>query len=142
MCNPDKEILTIACMEPPSDSSRQILSKSLESRMRNDDSSVSIKENIKDNVENDFDDLPDDLRASFKRSMGGHKNNTSTHLEHEETIFNGGNTHCHKTLKQNNNAHDETNSHLLDVDVFFADVPFSTQLMELDGEEVIFFFLH
>ena len=25
-------------------------------------------------------------------------------LEHEETIFNDGNTHCHKTLKQNNNA--------------------------------------
>ena len=37
--------------------------------------------------------------------MGGHQTNTSIHLEHEETIFNGGNTHYHKTLKQNNNAH-------------------------------------
>ena len=102
--NPGKEILTIACIEPPLDSSRQIPSKSLESRTCKNDSSVSTKENVKDNVENDFDDLPDDSKASSKRSMGGHKTNTSTYLEHEETIFNGGNTHCHKTLKQNNNA--------------------------------------
>ena len=72
--------------------------------MRNDDSSVSTKENIKDNVENDFDDLPDDSRAFSKRSMGGHQTNTSIHLEYEETIFNGGSTHCHKTFKQHNNA--------------------------------------
>ena len=39
--------------------------------------------------------------------------------------------------------YDEINSHSLDADVFFADVPTSTQPMELDGEEVIFFiFLH
>ena len=30
--------------------------------------------------------------------MGGHQTNTSTHLEYEETIFNGGNGHYHKTL--------------------------------------------
>ena len=36
--------------------------------------------------------------------MGGHQTNTSIHLEHEETIFNGGSTHCHKTFKQHNNA--------------------------------------
>ena len=35
----------------------------------------------------------------------------------------------------------ETNSHPLDVDVFIANVLTSTQLMELDGEEVIFYFL-
>ena len=67
--------------------------------MRKDDSSVSTKENVKDNVENDFDDLPDDSRASSKHSMGGHQTNTFTHLKHEETIFNGGSTHYHKTLK-------------------------------------------
>ena len=32
------------------------------------------------------------------------KTNTSTHSEHEETIFNDGSTHCHKTFKQHNNA--------------------------------------
>ena len=87
--------------------------------------------------------------------MGGHQTNTSTYLEHEETIFNGGNTHYHKTLKQHKNAegfcvsdddskntsechfkhrkirpnpvyYDETNSHPLDADVFFADVQTST----------------
>ena len=104
MCNLDKEILTAACMEPPPDSSRQIPSKSLESRTRKDDSSVSTKENVKNNVENDFDDLPDDSRASSKCSMGGHQTNTFIHLEHEETIFNDGSTHCHKTFKQHNNA--------------------------------------
>ena len=104
MRNLDKEILTTACIEPPPDSSRQIPSKSLESRMRKDDSSVSNKENVKDNVDNDFDDLPDDSRASSKHSMGGHQTNTSTHLKHEETIFNGGSTHCHKTFKQHNNT--------------------------------------
>ena len=99
MCNPDKEILPTTCIEPPPDSSRQIPSKSLESRMRKDDSSVSTKENVKDNVKNDFNDLLDDSRASYKRSKGGHQTNTSTHLEHKETIFNGGSTHYHKTLK-------------------------------------------
>ena len=103
------------------------------------------------------------------RTMGhGHKTNASTHSEHEETIFNGGSTHCHKTFKQHNNAqglyvsdddfentsechfkhrnirpnptyYDETNSHPLDADVFFANVPTSTQSIELDGEEVLFF---
>ena len=97
-CNPDKEILTIACMEPPSNSSQQIPSKSLESRTCKVDSSVSTKGNIIDNVEKDFDDLPNDSRASSKPSMGGHQTNTSTHLECDETIFNGGNGHCHKTL--------------------------------------------
>ena len=100
--------------------------------------------------------------------MGGHQTNTSTHSEHEETIFNGGSTHCHKTFKQHNNAqglyvsdddfentsechfkhrkirpnptyYDETNSHPLDANVFFANVPTSTQSIELDGEEVLFF---
>ena len=102
--------------------------------------------------------------------MGGHQTNTSTYLEHEETIFNGGNTHYHKTFKQHDNAegfcvsdddsentskchfkrqkirpnlvyYDETNSHPLDAYVFFVDVPTSTQPIELDGEKVIFFLL-
>lgn len=103
VCNLDKEILTITCMEPPLDFSRQIPSKSLESRTRKDDSSVSTKENVKNNVENDFDDLPNDSRAFSKLLMGGHQ--TSTHLEYEETIFNGGSTHCHKTLKQHITMH-------------------------------------
>ena len=134
------------------------------------DSSVSTKENVKDNVENDFDDLPNDSRVSFKRLMGEHQTNTSTHSEHEETIFNGGSTHYHKTLKQHNNVqglyvlddysentskchfkrqkirpnlvyYDETNSHPLDAYVFFVDVPTSTQPIELDGEGVLFFFI-
>ena len=104
MCNPNKEILIAACMEPPLDFSRQIPLKSLESRMCKFDSSVSTKGNIRDNVEKDFDDLPDDSRASSKRLMSGHNTNTSTHLEHEETIFNCGNAHYHKTFKQHNNA--------------------------------------
>ena len=58
-----------------------------------------LRRMLKDNVENDFDDLPEDLRASSKCLMGGHQTNTSTHLKHEETIFNGGSTHYHKTLK-------------------------------------------
>ena len=33
--------------------------------------------------------------------------------------------------------YDEANSHPLDVDVFFADIPTSTQPMELGGEKVI-----
>ena len=78
MHNPDKEILTVACIEPPPDSSRQI---------HKDNSSVSTKENVKNNVGNYFDDLLDDSRASSKRSIGGHQTNTSTHSEHEETIF-------------------------------------------------------
>ena len=104
MRNPDKEIFMAACMEPLPNSSQQIPSKSLESRTRKVDSSVSTKENVKDSVEKDFDDLPDDSRSSSKRSMRGHKTNASTHSEHEETIFNGGSTHCHKTFKQHNNA--------------------------------------
>ena len=83
----------------PLDSSWKIPSKSLKSRTRKVDSSVSTKENVRDNVENDFDNLLDDSRASSKRSMGGHQTNTSTHLEHEETIFNGGSTNCRKTFK-------------------------------------------
>ena len=100
--------------------------------------------------------------------MGGHQTNTSTHSEHEETIFNGGSTNCRKTFKWHNNAqglyvlnndseytserhfkprkirpnlvyYDETNSHPLDKDIFFIDVPTSTQPMKLDGEEVILF---
>ena len=102
--------------------------------------------------------------------MGSHQTNTSTHLEHEETIFNYGSGHCHKTFKQHNKAqglyvldddskdtsechfkcqkiipnpvyYDETNSHHLDEDVLFADVPTSTQPMELDGEDVLFYAL-
>ena len=68
------------------------------------DSSVSIKGNVRDNVEKDFDDLPFDSRASSKRSMGADQINTSTHLEHEETIFSGGSGHYHKTFKQQNNT--------------------------------------
>ena len=37
--------------------------------------------------------------------------------------------------------YDETNSHALDANVFFADVPTSTESMELNGEEVFFFSL-
>ena len=81
--NPGKEILTVTCMESFLDSSRQIPSKSLESRMCKVKSSVSIKKNVRENIEKDFDDLPEDLKASSKRSMGGHQTNTSTHLEHE-----------------------------------------------------------
>ena len=169
MRNPGKEILTTTCIEPPLNSSWKIPLKSLESRTRKDDSSVSTKEDVKDNVENDFNDLLDDSRVSSKRSMGGHRTNASTHSKHEETAFNGGSTHCHNNFKQHNNAqglyvsdddsentsechfkrrkirpnpvyYDETNSHPLDADVFFADVPTSTQPIELDGEEVFFFF--
>ena len=104
MRNPNKEVFITACMKPPPDSSRKIPSKSLESRMCKVESSVSTKENVKDSVENDFDDLTDDSRASSKRSMGRHQTNTSTYSEHEETIFSGGSTHCHKTFKQHNNA--------------------------------------
>ena len=100
--------------------------------------------------------------------MGGHQTNTSTYSEHEETLFNSGSAHYHKTFKQHNNArgfyasdndfedtsechfkrrkikpnpvyYDETNSHPLDADVFFADVLTSTQPIELDGEGVLFF---
>ena len=104
MHNPDKEILIAACIEPPLDFSRQIPLKSLESRMCKFDSSVSTKGNIRDSVEKDFDDLPDDSSAFSKHLMGSHQTNTSTHLEHEETIFNCGSGHCHKTFKQHNNA--------------------------------------
>ena len=170
MHNPDKEILIAACMEPPLDFSRQIPLKSLESRMCKFDSSVSTKVNIRDSVEKDFDDLLDDSSAFSKRLMGSHQTNTSTHLEHEETICNCGSGHCHRTFKQHNNAqsihvqnddsddtsechfkcrkirhnlmyYDETNSHLLDANVLFADVPTSTQPMELDGEEVLLLLL-
>ena len=37
--------------------------------------------------------------------------------------------------------YDETNCHLLDANVLFADVLTSTQLIEPDGEEVSFFLL-
>ena len=104
MRNPNKEILTAACMESFPDSSRKIPSKSLKSRTHKVDSSVYTKGNIRDNVEKNFDDLPNDSRASFKRSIGGHQTNTSTHSEYEETIFNYGSAHCHKTFKQHNNA--------------------------------------
>ena len=36
--------------------------------------------------------------------MGADQINTSTHLEHEETIFNGDSGHYHKTFKQQNNT--------------------------------------
>ena len=104
MRNPDKEILIAACMEPLPDSSQQIHSKYLKSRMCKVDSSVSTERKVRDNVKKDFDDLPNDSRAYFKLSMGGHQTNTSTHSEHEEIIFNGGSVHCHKTFKQHNNA--------------------------------------
>ena len=102
--NPDKEILTATCIEPPPNSSQQMPSKYLKTRMHKVDLSVSTKENIRDNVEKELYDLPDDSRASSKCSIGGHQTNTSTHSEHEETIFNDGNTHHHKTFKQHNNA--------------------------------------
>ena len=104
VCNPDKEILPATCIESLPNSSWQIPLKSLENRMRKDDSSVSTKENVKGNVNNDFNDLLDDSRASSKRLMGGHQTNTSTHSKYKETIFNGGSTHCHKTFKQHNNT--------------------------------------
>ena len=102
--NPGKEILTTACIEPTPNFSWKIPSKSLESRMRKVDSSVSTKGSVRDNVDKDFDDLLDDSRTSSKCSMGGHQTNTSTHLEHDETIFNGGSGQYHKTFKQHNNA--------------------------------------
>ena len=104
MCNPDKEIIIVACMEPLSDSSWKIPTKFLESRTRKVDSSVSTKENVRDNVEKDFDDLPDNSRVSSKCSMGSHQTNTSTYSEHEKTIFNSGGAHCHNIFKQHNNA--------------------------------------
>ena len=87
--------------------------------------------------------------------MGGHQANSSTHLELEGTIFYDGNGHHFQAFKQNDNAkalnisddnfeytsecyfkhqktrhnlvyYDEANSHLLDVDVFFTNVPTST----------------
>ena len=102
--------------------------------------------------------------------MGDHQTNVSTHLEHERTIFYGGNGLCHPTFKQNNDAqvlhasndgskdtsechlkcqktrpnlvyYDETNSHSLDVDVFFANVPFSTQPMDLGNKDFFIFIL-
>ena len=36
--------------------------------------------------------------------MGAGQINTSTYLEHEETIFKGGSGHYHKTFKQQNNT--------------------------------------
>ena len=44
----------------------------------------------------------------------------------------------HRKIRPNLVYYDETNSHPLDADVFFANVLTSTQPMELDGEEVIF----
>ena len=169
VCNLKKNMLSIACIEPPHDSSLQIPSKSLESRTCKINPSVSTKSNVGDNIEGNFDNLPNDSRVSSKHSMGGHQTNVFTHLEHEGIIFYGGNAHYHQTFKQINNAevlhvssdgskdisechfkhrktrpslmyYDETNSH---ADVFFADAPSSTQPMELSGEKVFcvcFFF--
>ena len=107
-----------------------------------------------------------DLGVSSKRSMNVHQTNVFAHLKHEGTIFYGGNGHYHQTFKQINHArifhvsdddskdtsecdfkhwktrpslvyYDETNSYPLDAGVFFADVPSSTQPMELGGEKVI-----
>ena len=60
--NPNKKILTVACMEPPPNSSWKIPSKYLQNRTRKVDSSVSTKGNVRDNIEKDFDDLPDDSK--------------------------------------------------------------------------------
>ena len=67
--------------------------------MRNVDSSVSTKGNIRHNVDKDFDVLPDDSRASSNHSIRDHQTNISTHLQHKETIFNGGSGHYHKIFK-------------------------------------------
>ena len=58
MCNLEKNTLTTAYIEPPHDSSRKIPSKSLESRTRKIDLSVSTKRNVGDNIERNFDNLP------------------------------------------------------------------------------------
>ena len=84
--------------------------------------------------------------------MGGHQANSSTHLEHEGTIFYDGNGHHFQAFKQNDNAkalnisddnfeytsecyfkhrktkpnivyYDEANSHPLDAGVFLTNVP-------------------
>ena len=83
VCNLKKETLTIACIEPPHDSSHQIHSNSLESRTRKISPSVSTKRNVGDNIEGNFDDLLDDSIASSIRSVGGYQTNVSAHLEHE-----------------------------------------------------------
>ena len=44
-----------------------------------------------------------------------------------------------QTLKDSSIYYGETNSHPLDADVFFVDVPSFTQQMELIGEEVYWF---
>ena len=73
--------------------------------MRKIDSSVSTKRNVRDNVGGKFNDIPNGSKVFSKCSMGGHQANVSTHLEHEGTIFYGGNGHYHQTFKHNNNAH-------------------------------------
>ena len=105
MCNSEKETLTAACIEPPPYSYQEIPSKFLERRMRKIDSSVSTKRNVRDNVGGNFNDIPNGSKVFSKCSMGGHQANVSTHLEHEGTIFYGGNGHYHQTFKHNNNAH-------------------------------------
>ena len=80
-CNFKKETLTAAYKEHPPDSSWQILSKYLESRTCKINSNVTTKNNVKDNVKGNFDDIPDDSRASSKRSVGSPQANCSTHLE-------------------------------------------------------------
>ena len=95
VCNLEKNTLTIACIEPPHDSSWQIPSKSLESRTCKINPSVSTKRNVGDNIEGNFDNLPNDSRISSKHSMGGHQTNVFTHLEHEGTIFYASNGHYH-----------------------------------------------
>ena len=67
--NPDKKIFTVACMEPPPDSSWKIPSKYLESRTRKVDSSVSTKGNVRDNIKKDFDDLPDDSKLLLSAQL-------------------------------------------------------------------------
>ena len=48
------------------------------------------REMFRDKVKGNFDDIPDNLRASSKCLVGSHQANSSTHLEHEGTIFYGG----------------------------------------------------
>lgn len=45
------------------------------------------REMFRDKVKGNFDDILDNLRASSKCLVGSHRANSSTHLEHEGTIF-------------------------------------------------------
>lgn len=62
------------------------------------------REMFRGKVKGNFDDIPDNLRASSKCLVGSHRANSSTHLEHEGTIFYGGNDHCYQDFKQDDNA--------------------------------------